>query len=415
MDLQEIGKLAQQASYELAITNSKQKNAALEAIAVALEANESEIVQANKQDIEAGISAGLSPALLDRLLLDETRLAAIIADLRNVIQLDDPVGEEFDSKLLENGLKLSKRRVPVGVIGVIYEARPNVTIDIAALCLKTGNASILRGGKETIHSNLVLVKVIQSALVKAGLPKTAVQYIENTDRALVAELLKMDQYVDMIIPRGNIGLQQFCKENSNIPVIIGGIGICHLFAEKSVDVDKALAIIENAKVQRPSVCNALDTLLVEEEIAAEFLPKLAQRLLPLGVTLVAEEKAKAILGDDAQAAEEGDFSKEWLSLTLGVKVVQDLPEALLHIREHSSQHSDGILTNDFTVANKFVNAVNSSAVYVNASTRFTDGSQFGLGAEVAVSTQKLHARGPMGLQELTTYKWIGIGEYLVRS
>lgn len=415
MDLQEIGKLAKEASYELAVTDSKQKNAALEAIAVALEANESEIVEANKQDIAAGISAGLSPALLDRLLLDETRLTGIISDLRSVINLADPVGEEFDTKLLENGLKLSKRRVPVGVIGVIYEARPNVTIDIAALCLKTGNASILRGGKETIRSNMVLVKVIQSALVKAGLPKTAVQYIENTDRALVGELLKLDQFVDMIIPRGNIGLQNFCKENSTIPVIIGGIGICHLFAEKTVDFDKALAIIENAKVQRPSVCNALDTLLVEQDIAAEFLPKLAKHLQPLGVTLVAEEKAKAILGDSATAAEEGDFSKEWLSLNLGVKVVGDLSEALAHIRAHSSEHSDGILTNDFSIANKFVNAVNSAAVYVNASTRFTDGSQFGLGAEVAVSTQKLHARGPMGLQELTTYKWIGIGEYLLRD
>ena len=415
MDLQEIGTLAQDASYELAIADSKLKNAALEAIAVALEANESEIVAANKQDIEAGISAGLTPALLDRLLLDETRLAGIISDLRSVINLADPVGEEFDTKLLENGLKLSKRRVPVGVIGVIYEARPNVTIDIAALCLKTGNASILRGGKETIRSNMVLVKVIQSALVAAGLPKTAVQYIENTDRALVGELLKMDQFVDMIIPRGNAGLQKFCKENSTIPVIIGGIGICHLFAEKTVDIDKAIAIIENAKVQRPSVCNALDTLLVEQEIAAEFLPKLAQRLLSQGVTLVAEEKAKAILGDNATLAEADDFSREWLSLTLGVKVVQDLQEALMHIRTHSSAHSDGILTNDLTVANKFVNAVNSAAVYVNASTRFTDGSQFGLGAEVAVSTQKLHARGPMGLKELTTYKWIGIGDYLVRE
>jgi len=415
MDLQAIGKLAKEASYELAIADSKQKNAALEAIAVALEANAGAIVEANQQDIKAGVAAGLTDALLDRLLLDESRLAGIIADLRNVANLADPVGEEFDSKLLENGLKLSKRRVPVGVIGVIYEARPNVTIDIAALCLKTGNASILRGGKETIRSNVVLVKVIQSALAEVGLPKTAVQYIENTDRALVGELLKMDRYVDMIIPRGNAGLQQFCKENSTIPVIIGGIGICHLFVEQSADFAKAIAIIENAKVQRPSVCNALDTLLVEQQIAATFLPQLAAKLLPLGVTLVADQKAQAILGDSAIAAQAGDFSREWLSLNLGVKVVADLPEALAHIREHSSEHSDGILTNDLAIANKFVNAVNSAAVYVNASTRFTDGSQFGLGAEVAVSTQKLHARGPMGLQELTTYKWIGIGDYLIRD
>ncbi|WP_354624155.1 glutamate-5-semialdehyde dehydrogenase [Psychromonas sp. MME2] len=415
MNLQKMGKAAQQASYELAITDSKKKNAALEAIAQALQANQAKIVAANQEDIQAGVEAGLSAALLDRLLLDETRLAGIIADLRSVIQLDDPVGEEFDSKLLENGLKLSKRRVPVGVIGVIYEARPNVTIDIAALCLKTGNAAILRGGKETIRSNMVLVEVIQMALQASGLPKTAVQYIENTDRALVSELLKMDNYVDMIIPRGNSGLQQFCKENSTIPVIIGGIGICHLFVEQSADLDKALLLVENAKVQRPSVCNALDTLLVEASIADLFLPKLAAHLQPLGVTLVADQQAKIILGDNAQAAQEGDFSREWLSLHLGVKVVADLSQALVHIREHSSQHSDGILTNDFTLANQFVNAVNSSAVYVNASTRFTDGSQFGLGAEVAVSTQKLHARGPMGLKELTTYKWIGIGDYLIRQ
>ena len=415
MNLQQIGQQAKDASYELAITDTTTKNAALEAIAIELEANVAEIVEANNKDIEAGKAAGLTDALLDRLLLNEERLAGVIADLRSVIGLSDPVGEEFDGKVLENGLKLCKRRVPVGVLGVIYEARPNVTIDIAALSLKTGNASILRGGKETINSNLVLVKLIQAALEKVGLPTTSVQYIENTDRALVGELLKLDKYVDMIIPRGNSGLQKFCKENSTIPVIIGGIGICHLFAEKTVNVEKALAIVENAKVQRPSVCNALDTLLVDADIAETFLPKLAAHLLPLGVTLVAEEKAKAILGDDAQLAQEGDFSREWLSLNLGVKVVADLSEALAHIREHSSEHSDGILTNDFTVANKFINAVNSAAVYVNTSTRFTDGSQFGLGAEVAVSTQKLHARGPMGLPELTTYKWIGIGDNLIRS
>ncbi|HIP76312.1 MAG TPA: glutamate-5-semialdehyde dehydrogenase, partial [Psychromonas hadalis] len=243
MNLLEMGQSAQQASYELAITDSNKKNAALAAIACALEVSEQKIVAANQQDIEAGKKAGLTEALLDRLLLDETRLAGIIADLRSVIGLRDPVGEEFDSKLLENGLKLCKRRVPVGVIGVIYEARPNVTIDIAALCLKTGNASILRGGKETINSNLVLVEIIQQALESVGLPKTAVQYIENTDRALVGELLKMDQYVDMIIPRGNSGLQKFCKENSNIPVIIGGIGICHIYTQASANLEKALAII----------------------------------------------------------------------------------------------------------------------------------------------------------------------------
>ncbi|WP_094752364.1 glutamate-5-semialdehyde dehydrogenase [Psychromonas sp. CD1] len=415
MNLLEIGKRAQQASYELALLDSHKKNEALEFIASALEAQQPLILDANKKDIDAGIEAGLSDALLDRLLLDADRLSNIISDLRQVIRLKDPVGEEFDSQVLENTLRLCKRRVPIGVIGVIYEARPNVTIDIATLCLKTGNACILRGGKETIYSNIVLVKIIQEALGAAGLPKAAVQYIDNTDRALVAQLLKMDKYVDMIIPRGNAGLQRFCKENSNIPVIIGGIGICHLYVEKTADFEKALAIIENAKVQRPAVCNALDTLLVDASIAPQFLNKLANRLVPLGVTLVAEEKAKAILGDAAIAAQENDFSREWLSLHLSIKVVSDLNAALEHIREFSSQHSDGILSNDLRQTNKFINAVNSAVVYVNASTRFTDGGQFGLGSEVAVSTQKLHARGPMGLQALTTYKWIGVGDYLVRQ
>ncbi|AGH81964.1 gamma-glutamyl phosphate reductase [Psychromonas sp. CNPT3] len=415
MDLLEIGKLAQQASYELALLDSHTKNVALETIASALEAQQTLILEANKKDIELGIKNGLSDALLDRLLLDAPRLAGIISDLRQVIALKDPVGEEFESQVLENTLRLCKRRVPVGVIGVIYEARPNVTIDIATLCLKTGNACILRGGKETIHSNIVLVNIIQKALQDAGLPKAAVQYIEDTDRAWVAKLLKMDQFVDMIIPRGNAGLQKFCKENSTIPVIVGGIGICHLYVEKTADIEKALAIIENAKVQRPAVCNALDTLLVDASIASAFLTKLADKLLPLGVTLVAEEKAKAILGERAIKAQADDFSREWLSLNLGVKVVSDLDEALAHIRKYSSQHSDGILSNDLAQTTKFVNAVNSAAVYVNASTRFTDGSQFGLGAEVAVSTQKLHARGPMGLSALTTYKWIGVGDYLVRQ
>jgi glutamate-5-semialdehyde dehydrogenase len=415
MNLNKMGQLAQQASYELANTKSKDKNNVLKVIATALEENKSKIVVANQLDIEAAKKAGLTNSLLERLLLDAPRITAITADLHAIAKLADPVGEEFHSKLLENGLKLCKRRVPIGVIGVIYEARPNVTIDIAALCLKTGNACILRGGKETINSNLILVDIIQQALMHCKLPKAAVQYIENTDRSLVGQLLKMDQFIDMIIPRGNSGLQQFCKENSTIPVIIGGVGICHLYVHETANLNKALAIIENAKVQRPGVCNALDTLLVDESIATIFLDKVAKHLIPLGVTLIADKKAKQHLQNQAIDAQPGDFDKEWLSLNLGVKVISGLNEALAHIKKHSTQHSDGILTNDFSIANDFINGVNSAAVYVNASTRFTDGSQFGLGAEVAVSTQKLHARGPMGLQELTTYKWIGIGDNLVRS
>ncbi|TCI05252.1 glutamate-5-semialdehyde dehydrogenase [Corallincola luteus] len=416
--LQTLGQQAKQASYELATASTRAKNKALMAIADGLVTHQTEILTANNKDIEAGRANGLAEALLDRLLLDESRLSAIAADVRSVAELADPVGEVIEGRLLENGLRLSRRRIPVGVMGVIYEARPNVTIDVAALALKTGNAAILRGGKETVYSNMVLTRVVQQALAAAELPMQAVQYIENPDRALVAELLRLDNYVDMIIPRGGAGLHKLCKEQSTIPVITGGIGICHLFADASADLEKVVDVVENAKVQRPSVCNALDTLLVHEAAAAELLPALAERLAQSGVELRACEQSLPLLtGSSANvhAAGAEDFDQEWLALILGIKVVADLEAALMHIREHSSEHSDGILTNDMANATAFVNGVTSSAVYVNASTRFTDGSQFGLGAEVAVSTQKLHARGPMGLVELTTYKWVIEGDYTVRS
>lgn len=381
-----------------------------------LEAQSASILAANDKDIALGREAGLSDAMLDRLLLNEARLQAIANDVRNVIKLNDPVGSEIDSRVLENGMSLARRRVPLGVVGVIYEARPNVTIDIAALCLKTGNAAILRGGKETFFSNMELVKVIQSALDKAGLPAASVQYIEKPDRELVTQLLKMDDYVDMIIPRGGAGLHKMCKENSTVPVIIGGFGISHIFVDESADLDKSVAVIENAKVQRPSACNALDTLLVHQAIAKPLLEKLVAKLNGK-VTFVAEPKAKALMSSaaDLRDAQVGDFDTEWLSYTLGVKVVQDVQEAIDHMREHNASHSDAIMTNDLYNAERFVNTAGSAAVYVNASTRFTDGAQFGLGAEVAVSTQKLHARGPMGLEELTSYKWVGKANYLSRS
>ncbi|MBD1564959.1 glutamate-5-semialdehyde dehydrogenase [Vibrio sp. S12_S33] len=416
MDLINMGKAAKGAAFHLATASTAQKNAALAIIADELEANLETILAANAKDIELGRDAGLSDALLDRLLLNESRLKAIASDVRNVIGLNDPVGSEIDSKVLENGMSLSRRRVPLGVVGVIYEARPNVTIDIAALCLKTGNASILRGGKETFFSNMELVKVIQLALEKAKLPAASVQYIEKPDRELVSQLLKLDDYVDMIIPRGGAGLHKMCKENSTIPVIIGGFGISHIFVDQSADLDKSVDVIENAKVQRPSACNALDTLLVHQSIASEFLAKLVQRLSGK-VEFVAEPKAKALMGDTKQLREavDGDFDTEWLSYTLGVKVVSDVQQAITHMRDHNASHSDAIMTNDLFNAELFINAAGSAAVYVNASTRFTDGAQFGLGAEVAVSTQKLHARGPMGLEELTSYKWVGKANYLSRQ
>ncbi|EGQ8471354.1 MULTISPECIES: glutamate-5-semialdehyde dehydrogenase [Vibrio] len=416
MDLTNMGKAAKDAAFELATASTAQKNQALAIIADELEANSAAILAANAKDIELGREAGLTDALLDRLLLNEERLTAIANDVRNVISLNDPVGSEIDSKVLENGMSLSRRRVPLGVVGVIYEARPNVTIDIAALCLKTGNASILRGGKETFFSNMELVKVIQSALAKANLPAASVQYIEKPDRELVSQLLKLDDYVDMIIPRGGAGLHKMCKENSTIPVIIGGFGISHIFVDESADLEKSLNVVENSKVQRPSACNSLDTLLVHEKIAAQFLPMIVERMNDK-VTFVTEPKAKVLMPQATQIrdAVEGDFDTEWLSYTLGVKVVSDVKDAIDHMRVHNASHSDAIMTNSLENSELFINSVGSAAVYVNASTRFTDGAQFGLGAEVAVSTQKLHARGPMGLEELTSYKWVGKANYLARS
>ncbi|WP_114633932.1 glutamate-5-semialdehyde dehydrogenase [Vibrio splendidus] len=416
MDLTNMGIAAKDAAFHLATASTAQKNKALAIIADELEANAATILEANAKDIELGREAGLTDALLDRLLLNEERLTGIANDVRNVISLNDPVGSEMDSKVLENGMSLSRRRVPLGVVGVIYEARPNVTIDIAALCLKTGNASILRGGKETFFSNMELVKVIQSALEKAELPAASVQYIEKPDRELVSQLLKLDDYVDMIIPRGGAGLHKMCKENSTIPVIIGGFGISHIFVDESADLEKSVDVVENSKVQRPSACNSLDTLLVHEAVAEAFLSQLTQRLAGK-VTLVADASAKSLLAgfEDQRDAIEGDFDTEWLSYTLGVKVVADVAEAIDHMRVHNASHSDAIMTNSLESSERFINSVGSAAVYVNASTRFTDGAQFGLGAEVAVSTQKLHARGPMGLEELTSYKWVGKANYLIRG
>lgn len=419
-DLQHIGKQARIAGRALAILSTERKNDALRAIADALETHAKKVLQQNALDIADGREKGLSDALLDRLLLTEKRVAALASDIRRVATLPDPVGADLESRLLPNGLRLTRRRIPLGVIGVIYEARPNVTIDIASLCLKTGNASILRGGKETLRSNLALVSVIQDALDQCGISRNAVQYIDNPDRALVTELLRLDQYVDVIIPRGGGGLHRLCKEQSTIPVITGGVGICHVYIDEDADTEKAVNIIENGKTQRPSVCNSLDTVLVHRAIAAQALPAIARRLNNHPVELKATVDALTILQEanlDAHATEasDEDFEQEWMSLVLGIKLVDSIDEAIEHIHEHSMDHSDCIITNNLGRANQFVNEVNSSAVFVNASTRFNDGGQFGLGAEVAVSTQKLHARGPMGLEELTTYKWIGIGDGHVRK
>ncbi|WP_431223589.1 glutamate-5-semialdehyde dehydrogenase [Serratia sp. L9] len=416
--LEEMGKAAKQASWQLSVLSTAKKNQVLAVIADRLETESEAILQANELDMEQARATGMSEALLDRLLLTPARLAAIANDVRQVCRLNDPVGHVLDGNLLDSGLKLERRRVPLGVIGVIYEARPNVTIDVASLCLKTGNAVILRGGKETHHTNQATVKVIQQALDQCGLPAAAVQAIESPDRELVNELLRMDRYVDMLIPRGGAGLHKLCREQSTIPVITGGIGVCHIYVDDSVDYEKALQVIENAKIQRPSACNSVETLLVNRTIANSFLPVLSARMAAVGVTLHASDNAMALLQEgpaQVVAVDAGDYDDEWLSLDLNVTLVDSLDHAIEHIREHGTSHSDAILTRSMSNAEYFVRAVDSAAVYVNASTRFTDGGQFGLGAEVAVSTQKLHARGPMGLDALTTYKWIGYGDDLVRS
>ncbi|HBW1542457.1 TPA: glutamate-5-semialdehyde dehydrogenase [Klebsiella quasipneumoniae] len=406
--LEQMGIAAKAASWQLALLSSREKNQVLEKIADYLEAQTDDILRANAEDLAEARANGLSEAMLDRLALTPARLSGIASDVRQVI----------DGGLLDSGLRIERRRVPLGVIGVIYEARPNVTVDVASLCLKTGNAAILRGGKETWRTNAATVKVIQQALQECGLPAAAVQAIESPDRALVGEMLKMDKYIDMLIPRGGAGLHKLCREQSTIPVITGGIGVCHIFVDETAEIAPALKIIVNAKTQRPSTCNTVETLLVHRNIADTFLPALSKQMAESGVTLHAAPSSLPALQNGPAKVEPvkaEQYDDEYLSLDLNVKVVADMDEAIAHIREHGTQHSDAILTRTLRNANRFINEVDSSAVYVNASTRFTDGGQFGLGAEVAVSTQKLHARGPMGLEALTTYKWIGFGDDTIRA
>ncbi|MRE38059.1 glutamate-5-semialdehyde dehydrogenase [Klebsiella quasipneumoniae] len=416
--LEQMGIAAKAASWQLALLSSREKNQVLEKIADYLEAQTDDILRANAEDLAEARANGLSEAMLDRLALTPARLSGIASDVRQVCNLADPVGQVIDGGLLDSGLRIERRRVPLGVIGVIYEARPNVTVDVASLCLKTGNAAILRGGKETWRTNAATVKVIQQALQECGLPAAAVQAIESPDRALVGEMLKMDKYIDMLIPRGGTGLHKLCREQSTIPVITGGIGVCHIFVDETAEIAPALKIIVNAKTQRPSTCNTVETLLVHRNIADTFLPALSKQMAESGVTLHAAPSALSALQNGPAKVEPvkaEQYDDEYLSLDLNVKVVADMDEAIAHIREHGTQHSDAILTRTLRNANRFINEVDSSAVYVNASTRFTDGGQFGLGAEVAVSTQKLHARGPMGLEALTTYKWIGFGDDTIRA
>jgi glutamate-5-semialdehyde dehydrogenase len=419
ISMPDLGRRARAASKLLARAPTVQKNKAILSLAGLLERDSRDILSANAQDVEEAGRADLSAALIDRLTLDPARLADIASDLCIVAELPDPVGERFDEKTLPNGMRLRRQRVPIGVLGVIYESRPNVTIDISGLTVKTGNAAILRGGSETVRTNRVLVQSVRRALAGAGLPEDSILFVDDPDRALVTELLALDEFVDMIIPRGGESLHRFCREHSRMPVITGGMGICHLFVDESADLARSLPVIRNAKIQRPSVCNALDTVLVHRAVAAQFLPLLVQTLAADGVVFRAHESAIPFLPDplpaSVQPAGPEDFDTEWMSLVLGLKIVESLDEAVAHIAAHSLDHSDGILTGNRANAERFTADVDSAAVYVNASTRFTDGGQFGLGAEVAISTQRLHARGPMGLRELTTYKWVAEGDYHSRA
>jgi glutamate-5-semialdehyde dehydrogenase len=426
-ELEEKGKAAKAASRKLAFLSTETKNKALLNIAEALIDKQDEILAANKIDYEEAKASGMGEAMLDRLMLSPSRLEGIAQDTKTVAALPDPVGEVFEMRTLPNGLKISKRRVPLGVIGAIYESRPNVTIDISSLCLKSGNAVILRGGKEAINSNRALAKVAQEACDQAGVPQGAIQLIESTERALVSHMLKMKGIIDLMIPRGGAGLIKLVSENAAMPVLTGGIGVCHAYVDKSADLNKAVAIAYNAKVQRPTVCNALDCILVHSQIAQAYLPAIAKEWAKAGVEMHCDKRAMATLKqchcERSEAtspslmlvlAKDEDWGKEYLSLKAAIKVVNSLDEALEHIEKYGSGHSEAIVTEDDSAAMRFLNEVDAACVYANASTRFTDGSQFGLGAEIGISTQKFHARGPMALKELTSYKWIIQGSGQVR-
>ncbi len=417
-ELEAKGKAARAASHKLAFISTEGKNKALTNIAEDLLAKKDKILAANKIDCREAKASGMDAAMLDRLLLSPDRLKSLAQDVLAVAALPDPVGEVFDMRTLPNGLLLGRKRVPLGVIGAIYESRPNVTIDISVLCLKSGNSVILRGGREAINSNSALANVVQEAATRAGMPEGTVQFIDNTDRALVNHLLRMNSVIDLIIPRGGESLIKLARENATMPVIGAGASVCHTYIDRSADITKSIAIAFNAKVQRPSVCNALDTLLVHQDVARSHLPAIAAEWAKAGVEMHCDKRALAILKKDPSLklfpASKEDWGKEFLELVAAVRVVDSLDEALEHIEQYGTKADEAIVTEDYSSAMRFLNEVDAACVYVNASTRFTDGGQFGLGAEVGISTQKMHARGPLGVKELTTYKWIIFGSGQVR-
>lgn len=411
--LSEIGKKAKAAERILMTAGTAQKNEALEKIADALQKNCNYIIEQNKIDIENGRKNGMSESLIDRLSLDEKRISAIADAVREIISLDDPVGKVLEGSTRPNGLMIEKVTAPLGVIAVIYEARPNVTADAAALCLKSGNAVILRGGKEALHSNIAIAETMRSALSETEIPVDSIQLLTDTSRETANELMNLTEYVDVLIPRGGAGLIQACKKNSSVPVIETGTGNCHVYVDEFADLNMACEIIFNAKVSRPSVCNACESLVIHRSVSKEALPMIEEKLKSAGVVIHADEEACKILTCAVPATEE-DFGKEYLGYEISIKIVSDIDEAISHIMKYTTGHSECIVTESYKNARKFLSQIDAAAVYVNASTRFTDGGEFGFGAEIGISTQKLHARGPLGLSQLTTNKFHIYGNGQIR-
>lgn len=415
--IEEMGKKAKIASQKLLTLDTKTKNNALCAIADELIEKKEEIKAANKIDLENGKKSGLSFALLDRMELTDARIEGMAQSLREIAAFTDPIGEILTGWNHKNGMSIAKKRVPLGVIGMIYESRPNVTIDAAGLCLKSSNAVILRGSENAINSNIYLNKLFNEVGKKAGVPENSVQLIEKPERELVKEMITLNEYIDVLIPRGGKGLKKFMIENATIPVIETGAGVCHVFVDESADIEMALPIIENAKTQRPSTCNSIETVLVHKNIASEILPKLTDMMIKDKVELRYSKEALEIIGNrsDVKLAQDEDFGMEYLDMVLSLKLVDNVEEAICYINEHGTHHSDSIITKNIQNAEKFLNEVDSAAVYLNASTRFSDGGEFGFGGEIGISTQKLHARGPMGVRELTTTKYVIRGNGQIRE
>ncbi len=420
VDIKQMGAAAKAASRKLAASDSSVRNSALEAIAESLERSEIAILAANEHDVTAARESGLGVHVIDRMVLNHARIAAMADACREIAALPDPIGNVLDERTMPNGLQIQRISVPIGVIGVIYESRPNVTIDITALCLKSGNGVILRGGKEAFYANSVLAEIAQRAIRSVGLPENCVQFVASTDRSLVTEMLRLKRYIDLVIPRGSAELVRFVGETAMMPAITGGVGVCHTYVDAAADLDKALNVVMNAKTKRPTVCNAMDTLLVHSDVVDRFLPQLADRFGVWGVEMRADDRAMETLnaiaaGQQVVPARADDFGTEFLALIAAVKVVDSMDEAMDHIAEYGSGHSEAIITEDTDAAERFLAEVDAAAVFANTSTYFNDGGQFGLGAEVAISTSKLHARGPMGLREITTYKWVVRGNGQVRE